>query len=720
LEPRLLPGSPSPLGATTHADGINFAVYSSHAERIELCLFDDAGLETDRLTLPVKTDHVFHGFLPGGRAGQRYGFRAFGAWIPEHGLRFNPAKLLIDPYALALDGQSDATGPLLDYQITDDDAWLIDETDSAPFISKSVVLDRSFDWAGIGKPQRPMHETIVYEAHVKGFTKLMQDVPEELRGTYAGLANISAIDYLQRLGITAVELLPVHAFLDDSVLVERDLKNYWGYNSFGFFAPDPRYAATHDPQGVVDEFKGMVKALHAAGIEIILDVVYNHTAEANHQGPTMSFRGLDNPAYYRLVEGSPLYYIDYAGTGNTVNVQHPQVLKLVADSLRYWAEDMQIDGFRFDLAPALGRESPAFDPWSGFFDVLRQDPTLSHVKLIAEPWDLGPDGYQLGHFPNGWSEWNGQYRDTMRAFWRGDDGQLGEFATRFSGSADMYRAAGRDASSTVNLITAHDGYTARDLVTYVEKHNLANGEDNRDGHDHNFSMNYGVEGPTDDDAIETLRWRHQRNLIATLLLSIGTPMLLGGDEFGRTQQGNNNAYCQDNEISWFDWDFQEPQSQFLEFTRKMIELRRSEPVLKRRALLNGQRLRPGAEKDIAWYRPDGKEMAVRDWAVPFARSLSVKLGGNAITDLNPETGEPITGRSLIALINASENGVVFRLPRGVNRVGPAWEPVIDTFDPEGNPSLEPQAGGVTVTVPERSLMIFRELPPKPRSRARSR
>jgi glycogen operon protein len=715
----MLPGSASPLGATVVDGGVNFAVYSSRAERIELCLFDDAGAETARLPLPDRTDFVFHGFLPGAAPGLRYGLRAHGPWEPDHGLRFNPAKLLLDPYAMALDGAPDATGPLLDYQIAEDNTWRIDEVDSANAMARSVVLDRHFDWEGVAKPGHRDHEIVVYEAHVKGYSRLMPGVPEELRGTYAGLANVAAIDHLKQLGITAIELLPIQAFLDDAVLVERDLRNYWGYNTFGFFAPDPRYAFARDPQGAVDEFKGMVKALHRAGIEVILDVVYNHTAEANHQGPMISFRGLDNPAYYRLAEGSLLHTVDFSGTGNTVNLQHPQVLKLVADSLRYWATDMQIDGFRFDLAPALGREDPAFDPWSGFFDVMRQDPVLSEVKLIAEPWDLGPDGYQLGNFPNGWGEWNGQYRDTMRAFWRGDDGKLGEFATRFSGSADLYRNAARSATSSVNFIAAHDGFTIRDLVSYTEKHNEANGEENRDGHGDNYSVNYGIEGPSEDAAVEALRWRHQRNLIATLLLSIGTPMLLGGDEFGRTQNGNNNAYCQDNEISWFDWDLTEQQRLLQEFTRSVIEIRQSEPVLRRKTLLTGERLRPGAEKDITWYRADGKEMIQRDWTVPFARSLAVKLGGNAIRDLDPATGEPVHGQSLLVLFNASDNGVMFRLPRGANRVGDAWEPLLDTTADNGQPTLGPQPGGITVTVPNRTLMLFREVPLRPRIRSRA-
>ncbi|MCC6705401.1 MAG: glycogen debranching protein GlgX [Thermomicrobiales bacterium] len=718
METRLLPGSASPLGATVAANGVNFAVYSSRAERIDLCLFDELGLETGRYTLPVRTDHVFHGFLPNAGAGQRYGFRAHGPWEPDRGYRFNPAKMLLDPYAMALDGRTDSTGPLLDYRIAEGGAWLIDEVDSAPAMVKGVVLDRSFDWSGIGKPNTPLHESIVYEAHLKGFTKRMPGVPEALRGTYAGLANVAASDYLKRLGVTAIELLPLHAFLDDAALVERDLTNYWGYNSFAFFAPDPRYAAARDPQGVVDEFKGMVKALHAAGIEVWLDVVYNHTAEANHQGPTISFRGLDNPAYYRLSDASPMHTIDFSGTGNTVNLQHPQVLKLVADSLRYWAVEMQIDGFRFDLAPALGREAPAFDPWSGFFDVLRQDPVLAGVKLIAEPWDLGPDGYQLGNFPSGWSEWNGQYRDTVRAFWRGDDGRIGEFARRFGGSTDLFGAAHRSATASINFVTAHDGFTLRDLVSYREKHNAANGEENRDGHDDNLSLNYGVEGPTNDAAIDVLRGRHQRNMLATLLLSIGVPMLLGGDEIGRTQRGNNNAYCQDNEISWIDWDVSPLNSDLLAFTRRLIELRRCEPVLQRRALLNGERPAPRAERDIVWYRPDGKEMQARDWAVPYARALAVKLAGNAIADLDATTGLPIQGQTLLVLFNASDNGVLFRLPRGANRVGAAWEPLIDTTDPRGEPGLIAMPGGVPVTVPDRTLMLFRELPSRPRSRGK--
>ncbi|MGH2551742.1 MAG: glycogen debranching protein GlgX, partial [Thermomicrobiales bacterium] len=532
---RLLPGSAAPLGATLVDGGLNFAVYSSTATAIDLCLFDESGTQIIQVPLPDRSEHVFHGFLPGGEIGTRYGYRVHGPFEPSNGLRFNPAKLQIDPYAMALDGTADPLGPVLDYSIGSGGALEIEQTDDADSVPKAVVIDRSFDWGDDRFPRTNLKDSVIYEVHVKGFTETMPGVPEELCGTYAGLANVAATDYLKQLGVTAVELLPIHTFLDDGTLVSKELKNYWGYNTLSFFTPDRRYAAATNPQEVIAEFKGMVKALHAAGIEVILDVVYNHTCEGNHLGPSLSFRGLDNQAYYRLSPANHLYYVDYAGTGNTVNVRHPQVLKLVADSLRYWVEEMHIDGFRFDLAPALGREDPDFDTWSGFFDVIRQDPVLSHVKMIAEPWDLGPNGYQLGGFPSGWSEWNGQFRDEVRLFWRGDGGQLGELASRVSGSAEIYRPSGRPPTASVNFIVAHDGYTLRDLVSYVQKHNEANGEGNRDGHDHNLSSNYGVEGPTDDPVINAIRARQQRNLMATLMLSLGVPMICGGDEIGRTQ-----------------------------------------------------------------------------------------------------------------------------------------------------------------------------------------
>jgi glycogen operon protein len=720
LDFRLLPGSATPLGAQVTDGGVNFAVYSSHAARIDLCLFDNKGRQTQQVPLPDRSDHVFHGFLPGAGAGLRYGLRVHGPYEPGNGLRFNPAKLLVDPYALALDGQVDALGPVLDYTLDDAGLLFINEVDDADAMPKCVVIDRDFDWGGDQRPRTPLKDSVIYEAHVKGFTKLMPSVPEELRGTYAGLANQAATGYLKELGITAIELLPVHAFVDDGPLKARDLRNYWGYNTLSFFAPDPRYAASTDPQGVIDEFKGMVKALHAAGIEVILDVVYNHTCEGNHLGPNVSFRGIDNPAYYRLSLEDSLYYVDFSGTGNTLNVQHPQVLKLVADSLRYWVEEMHVDGFRFDLAPALGREDPGFDPWSGFFDVIRQDPVLSTVKMIAEPWDLGPDGYQVGGFPLGWNEWNGRYRDEVRAFWRGESGTLGELASRVAGSSDIYVPSGRPATASINFVVAHDGFTLRDLVMYEQKHNEANGEENRDGHDDNLSANYGVEGPTDDPAIEEVRWRQQRNLTATLLLSVGVPMICGGDELGRTQQGNNNAYCQDNEISWYDWDVSQEQQDLLAFTRRAIELRKSLDVVRRRFHLQGHRHSPSGYKDITWIRPDGKEMQARDWNVGYARALAFRLGGDAIDDLDPITGEPVTADSLLVLLNASQNGVLFRLPRVPHRVGPSWQAVLDTTSPTGEPQPEPYAGGVTVTLPERSMLVLRQIPYVPRSGRRSR
>jgi glycogen operon protein len=709
---RLLPGSPSPLGATPLNDGINFAVYSSTAQSIDLCLFDADGVEQVRTALPARTEHVFHGFLPAAPIGTRYGFRAHGEFDPAKGLRFNPAKLLVDPYAIALDGEADAHGPIFDSVVHDDGRIEIDETDDAVAVPKGVVIDRGFDWEGDRAPRTPLKDSVIYEVHVKGFSKLLNGVPEALRGTYAGLGCEASVNHLRDLGITAVELLPIHAFIDDGMLRSKGLSNYWGYNTLNFFAPAARYAAATTSQGVVDEFKGMVKALHAAGIEVILDVVYNHTCEGNERGPSLSYRGLDNRAYYRLVSNNPLYYVDYAGTGNTINAAHPQVVKLIADSLRYWVEEMHVDGFRFDLASILGRESPNFDTWSGFFDVIRQDPVLSRVKMIAEPWDLGPNGYQVGGFPSGWSEWNGQYRDEVRLFWRGDGGQLGELASRIAGSADIYRRSGRPPTASINFITAHDGFTLRDLVTYAQKHNLANGEENRDGADHNLSANYGVEGPTDDPLIRTLRARQQRNLMATQLLSIGVPMLLGGDEINRTQQGNNNAYCQDNEISWFDWSMDKEAQQMLAFTKRAIELRRSQPALRRATELDGQRLRESGYKDITWLRPDGKEMQPRDWNVGYARALALRFGGDAIDDLDPATGRPVVGNTLLILLNASENGVLFRLPRVAHRVGASWEALLDTCSPTGEPATLEYNGGVTVTIPDRSLLVLRQLTAK--------
>ena len=690
-------------------EGVNFAIYSRGAEGIDLCLFNEAGEQTDELPLPDLTEAVFHGFLPGAGAGTRYGYRVSGPYDPSTGNRFNPSKLLIDPYTRALDGMVDATGDVLAYVPGTDGDLTPSAGDSAPYVSKSVVIDPAFDWGDDAPPRTPMKDSIIYEVHVKGFTKQMASIPEHLRGTYAGMANIEAITYLRDLGVTAVELLPIHAAVDDGMLVSRGLSNYWGYNTLAFFAPNPKYGHASDPVEMIREFKGMVKALHAAGIEVLLDVVYNHTCEGNHLGPTLSFRGIDNLAYYRVSSKDRRFYVDFTGTGNTVNTQHPQALKLVMDSLRYWVEEMHVDGFRFDLAPALGRENPEFDRWSGFFDAVSQDPCLSQVKMIAEPWDLGPDGYQVGGFPFGWSEWNGQYRDEVRAFWRGDGGQLGDFASRVLGSADIYEPSGRQATASVNFVVAHDGFTLEDLVSYKDKRNQANGEDNKDGGDHNLSANYGVEGPTTDEAVLTLRDRQKRNMLTTLLLSLGVPMICGGDEIGRTQQGNNNAYCQDNEISWYDWRLDQRKSDLLDFTKRLIALRKSQVTLRRRTFLDGERLRPSGYKDITWIRPDGKEMQERDWDLGYARALAVRLGGDAIDDLDPFTGDPVVGDTLLLLVNASENGVLFRLPRVPHRVGASWETLLDTFSVTGKPEQDVYAGGVTVTIPDRSMLVLRQI-----------
>src|SRR5690606_1680254 len=567
---KILPGRRDPLGATYDGNGVNFALFSLNATRVELCLFS-AGrrpAEKERIPLPEVTGHVWHGYLKGIRPGQLYGYRVDGPYEPGSGLRFNPNKLLIDPYARALYGEVDWSQPVFSYPLGHPDEDLaFDEGDDAPGVPKGVVIANDFDWEGDRPPRTPWHRTIIYETHVRGLTMRHPDVPRRLRGTYAGLASPHILDYLTSLGVTAVELLPVHAFPDDSYLLEKGLRNYWGYNTINFFAPQARYASAKRRGEEVREFKEMVKALHRAGLEVSLDVVYNHTAEGNHLGPTLSFKGIDNPAYYRLVEDDPRYYMDYTGTGNSLNAQSPEVLKLIMDSLRYWVQEMHVDGFRFDLASALARELHDVDRLGSFFDVIHQEPVLADVKLIAEPWDVGPGGYQVGNFPVIWTEWNGKYREATRAYWQGESGVMGELGYRLTGSSDLYSEDGRQPYASINFITAHDGFTLADLVSYNEKHNEANGEDNRDGHNDNLSWNCGVEGPTDDPEINALRARQQRNLLATLLLSQGVPMILGGDEIGRTQQGNNNAYCQDNEISWYDWDLDDRRRELLEFTR---------------------------------------------------------------------------------------------------------------------------------------------------------
>jgi glycogen operon protein len=671
------PGTPSPLGATWDGAGVNFSVFSEHATGVELCLFDESepGRER-RIAMLERTDQIWHVYLPDARPGLMYGYRAHGPYDPAEGHRFNPAKLLLDPYAKAIAGTVQWDDAVFGYRVGHADEDLRpDDRDSAPFIPKAVVVDTAFTWGDDRQLRTPWHRTVIYEVHVKGFTARHPDVARELRGTYAGLGSRPVVEYLQRLGVTAVELLPVHHFLRDRHLVERGLTNYWGYNSLGFFAPDAAYASAGAQGQQVAEFKTMVKALHQAGIEVILDVVYNHTGEGNHLGPTLAFRGLDNDAYYRLVPGDQRYYMDYTGCGNTLNMTHPRTVQLIMDSLRYWVEEMHVDGFRFDLASALARELHDVDKLGTFFDVIHQDPVISQVKLIAEPWDLGEGGYQVGNFPAGWAEWNGKYRDTMRRYWKGDWGQVAELGFRLTGSSDLYEHGGRRPYASVNFVTAHDGFTLHDLVSYNDKHNEANGEDNRDGSDDNLSWNCGVEGPTDDPAVVALRERQMRNVLATLLLSQGIPMLCGGDEVQRTQQGNNNAYCQDNEISWFRWPPTRAAARQLEFTRRLIRLRLGHPVFHRRRFFQGRQIQGSAVKDLSWFRPDGKEMTEEEWTDWSGRCLGLRLAGDAIEEMD-EMGHPIVDDTFLLLLNAHHEDVPFVLP--AHRPHLRWELVLDT------------------------------------------
>jgi isoamylase len=693
------PGRPFPLGPTWDGYGTNFSAFSECAEGVELCLFDDAGEET-RVTVTERTAHNWHCYLPGIGPGQRYGYRVQGSYDPQNGQRFNPAKLLIDPYAKAIDGtirwHEANVLPYVPSGAEDADLEPDDE-DDADAIPKSMVIDPHFDWEDDRSPSRRRHETVIYETHVKGFTMRHPDVRADLRGTYAGLASDEALDYLVSLGVTAVELLPVHHVADESFLVDRGLTNYWGYSSIGYFAPHSQYAATDDP---VREFKGMVKALHRAGIEVILDVVYNHTAEGNHLGPMLSFKGVDNRSYYRLMPDDARHYMDFTGTGNSLNVVHPSVLRLIMDSLRYWVMDCHVDGFRFDLASALARELYDVDRLSAFFDVIHQDPVLSQVKLIAEPWDVGPGGYQVGNFPVVWSEWNGMYRDTMRDFWRGQAG-VGDFASRFTGSSDLYKDDGRHPSASVNFITAHDGFTLADLVAYNDKHNEANLEDNRDGSDDNRSWNSGVEGETSDPEVLALRERQQRNFLATLFLSQGTPMLLGGDEIGRTQHGNNNAWCQDNEISWYDWELDERRERLLTFTRRLIALRLQHPVFRRRQFLSGEEV--NGLPDAWWFRTDGLRMTARDWK-RGGSVLGMFLNGDAIAHPDPR-GERVVDDSFLLLFNADHEERTFTLPH--RRFGEHWTLELSTTDPHAEPgSMDAEAHGA-VQVEARSVLVLR-------------
>ncbi|MGY2052597.1 glycogen debranching protein GlgX [Methylobacterium sp. JK268] len=697
---RIREGRPHPRGATWDGLGVNFALFSAHATKVELCLFDEAGeAEVERIPLPEYTNEVWHGYLPDARPGTVYGYRVHGPYAPEEGHRFNPNKLLIDPYAKALVGSIDWNPALFGYKLESGDDLTFDERDSAPFTRRSRVIDPAFTWGRHAKPDVPWDKTIVYETHVKGFTKRHPGVPERLRGTYAGLAQPAVLDYIRSLGVTSVELLPIHAFVQDDYLRQKDLWNYWGYNTISFFAPARRYAAV--PDFAFSEFKEMVARFHGAGLEVILDVVYNHTAEGNERGPTLSFKGIDNASYYRLLPDQKRYYINDTGTGNTFNLSHPRVLQLVTDSLRYWATEMQVDGFRFDLATILGREPYGFDEGGGFLDTCLQDPVLNSVKLIAEPWDCGPGGYQVGGFPPGWAEWNDRFRDDVRGFWRGDDGQLPDLAARLTGSADKFDKRGRRPWASVNFLTAHDGFTLADTVSYNDKHNEANGEDNRDGHSHNLSSNYGVEGPTDDPEIRSVRFRQMRNMLATLFLSRGTPMLLAGDEFARTQKGNNNAYCQDNEISWVDWEgIGEEERDLAEFTQRLILLRNALPILSRGRFLTGRYDEELGIKDVAWLTPAGEEMTPEHWSDGHARSLAVLLDGRA-----QETGLKQQGSeaTLLLLINAYHDVVRFTLPKTAG--GQEWVRLIDTNLPESQEAAA-FAAGADYDVTGRSLLAL--------------
>jgi len=699
------PGSSYPLGATWDGEGVNFALFSERAEKVELCLFDQKGRrEVARIELREHTDQVWHCYLPEARPGLLYGYRVYGPYKPEEGHRFNPNKLLLDPYAKGIVGSVRWSDAHFGYTVGHAEEDLsFDERDSAAGMPKCQVIDGAFSWENDRPPRTPWHETIIHELHVKGFTKLNSAIPVPLRGTYAGLATLPVIEYLKRLGVTAVELLPVHAFIDDRRLVEMGLRNYWGYNSMGFLAPEPRYASTGS---AASEFKIMVKKLHSAGIEVIVDVVFNHTGEGNHLGPTLGFRGIDNAVYYRLAAEDPRRYVDYTGTGNTLNMMHPRVLQLMMDSLRYWVREMHVDGFRFDLASTLARELHAVDKLGAFFDIMHQDPVVSQVKLIAEPWDLGEGGYQVGNFPAGWVEWNDRYRDAVRAYWKGDGGLIGELAFRLTGSSDLYASSGRRPYASVNFITAHDGFTLHDLVSYNEKHNEANGEDNRDGNNNNLSWNCGAEGPTNDPAINALRSRQKRNFLATLLLSQGVPMLLAGDAIGRTQRGSNNAYCQDNEISWVDWDLSFEDLRLLAFVQRVIALRKAHPVFRRRSFFQGRSIKGTGTKDILWLTPNGQELSDEEWQHSFARCLGLFLSGEGL-DERDQQGRPVTDSSFLLLLNAHNDPIPFRLP--AIGTGTEWLLRIDTHRDRFPGRDERVAPDTEFPLQGRSLALFMQV-----------
>jgi isoamylase len=704
---RVWPGLPYPLGATWDGSGTNFSIFTAHAEKVELCLFDSSGKrELSRVALPEYTNEIWHGYLPDVRAGQLYGYRVYGPYDPDNGHRFNHHKLLIDPYTKALCGTIDWHDAHFGYIVGDAKEDLsFDTRDSAPYMPKCQVIDPAFTWGGKPAPKRPWHELVIYEMHARGFTMRHPEVDKKIRGTFAGLSTPFVIDYLKNLGVTAVELLPVHAFMHDRRLIDHGLRNYWGYNSICFFAPQPEYLST----GGVSEFKTFLQLMHEADIEVILDVVYNHTAEGHHLGPTLSFRGIDNKSYYFLLEGKNRFYNDYTGTGNALELRHPYVLRMVTDSLRYWVEEMGVDGFRFDLTTTLARVNGEYNENASFLDAVAQDPLLSTVKLIAEPWDTGEGGYQVGNFPPGWTEWNDQYRDTVRRFWRGDTGQLPQLASRLAGSSDIYDKRGRRPWTSINFVTAHDGFTLQDLVSFNEKHNKANQEDNRDGSDANYSWNFGIEGPSDDKKIVQQRWQQKRNFLATLLLSQGVPMLLAGDEFGHTQHGNNNAYCQDNQTTWFDWEAIDERGQnLIGFVQNLITLRREHIVFHRHRFFHGQHT-PGTKiKDIVWLRPDGQELSEADWHNQDAKTIAVQISGEAGYYHLTAHGDPESDDTFIVLLNAAEKDVLFKLP--ILSDSPHWKVLLDTSKDIHNEPDEHTTHVESYTVTTRSLALFvREL-----------
>lgn len=724
-ELRVYPGSSYPLGATWDGKGVNFAIFSESATAVELCLFDsvDAKRESVRIQLPEYSDKVWHGYFPDLRPGQLYGYRVHGRWDPANGYRFNPHKLLVDPYAKSIVRTEHWNESLFGYKLPGSGAakgqpgpgahakpgsrvdadLIMDDRDSAPFAPLCAVVDDAFMWGDDKAPKTPWHKTIIYEAHVKGLTMRHSDVPESIRGTYAALGSDPVIDHLLDLGVTAVELLPVHQHLDDHFLMEKGLTNYWGYNTLSFFAPDLRYAsALHSHEDHIREFKTMVRALHSAGIEVILDVVYNHTCEGNHMGPTLMFKGIDNHSYYKTVDGAARFFMDYTGCGNTLNVSHPRVLQLIMDSLRYWVQEMHVDGFRFDLAASLGRDGHHVDKLGSFFDIIHQDPVLCQVKLIAEPWDLGEGGYQVGNFPDLWTEWNGKYRDSIRRYWKSDAGTLSEMATRLAGSSDLYFE--KDPHASINFITSHDGFTLHDLVSYNEKHNEANGEHNMDGDNHNNSWNCGVEGQTSDPKVNDLRYRQKRNMMATLLLSLGVPMLVAGDEMSRTQQGNNNAYCQDNDISWVHWERDEQAEAFYQFTKQLIKIRKENPVFQRRKFFIGQTAHPHHFKDIIWYSAKGYEMTGEDWNDPDLLWIGALLNGQAIDEMD-EKGNPIQGDTLLVLLNASFKPVAFHMPKLES--GDIWDLVVETTGDLPDEASTCYEGETLYKLQGRSLAVLR-------------